>query len=427
MMSSMTRSIWLAAALPLVIGCDEGKDRVAPLITIIQPAENTHFIVGDTITLSAKISDNELLDYVKAGLVNEDMIAVTPFAYRYPEGSEFLLDVEIILDDPGLEGGIYYLQVQADDGSNTSNSFLKTRISGADQELLGYLVITEVSFQETGIRKIDLAYETDSVFIIPHAYRHSSCGSREGQLYLLTAGPSRLMACNIFPFAIVWSVMGDPPAAEFYQVYADGLVFVSTGNGQITGRDRFGDIRFLTEPMEDYRAENFVASDEYVYAEMISPGGQQKAFHTYYRSTGSLRDALWINGDISTVLSFGSVAVAFENRDDGFAAWRYDPSADQATMLQFLPDRQIRNAIPYSDDEALVNLAGEIYFFDLENGSMSFLSGIDCDFLVYEPLADKLFAARGEELFLVSVPEGYTYLLEEFSSPILNFHCVYNR
>jgi len=90
----------------LLMGCKEEKDTRIPEITYISPQHKQEFVVSDTISVHAIITDETMITSVKVNLTDENFIAVSAAKTFFPNLPSYEVETNLLTDDESLESGI---------------------------------------------------------------------------------------------------------------------------------------------------------------------------------------------------------------------------------------------------------------------------------------------------------------------------------
>ncbi|NTV84808.1 MAG: hypothetical protein HGA23_11005, partial [Bacteroidales bacterium] len=213
--------------------CNPEKDAMDPVIVFIEPEELAVFMLPDTMEVRVHITDNYSISSVMLNLVDQNKITVVQGMRYYPNTNDVILEHSLILDDKSLETGSYYLQVVADDGTNTKFKYREILIQEIPPEILGYMAVTApLSFKSTLVR-MNPGFETIETLDIPETHWLSAAHGLWEQFYFISDEPSVLTAYNPFSFEIEWEVAASPPRALFTAIISDNDLLFSTANGDV--------------------------------------------------------------------------------------------------------------------------------------------------------------------------------------------------
>jgi hypothetical protein len=123
--------VLLVPFLSLFFSCEKQKDTLSPEIVFTKPFENQFYNVGDTILVSAIISDECALKTISLFLSNESYIRVLDNFTYTPQSNEFHLKTSYHIYDLSLNTGNYYLTLQASDGFHTRTERVLLNIGAA--------------------------------------------------------------------------------------------------------------------------------------------------------------------------------------------------------------------------------------------------------------------------------------------------------
>lgn len=117
--------------------CKEDRDEISPSIIITEPSDGLLIEMPDTIAVTARVEDNEKLDFVNFGLVDQNLNSV---GQRISVGDlsnpeTFSLTLEVT--DLDIENGTHFLEVFASDGNNDEREFVEVEVIAVPKIFLG--------------------------------------------------------------------------------------------------------------------------------------------------------------------------------------------------------------------------------------------------------------------------------------------------
>jgi hypothetical protein len=407
--------------------CEKNEDTLRPVIRFELPAENLLIKAGDTVRVKAIVNDNEVVRSIKLSLVNSSSIPETTPLYIYPDSREAILDVMYPIDNMEIPSGDYYLLITASDGYNQKNGTRPVKIAEPDIEILNYIMVKRLNSSVTRVEVAGSSFNTDTVFNIQKPYGLSDISSKYGLLYFSSKSPSKLYALNTFNYLEEWGRDAIIPYPEFIHSEMGEYLFLSSGNGSITGYDSEGGNVFQTDARDGYYPQVFHVSGDYVVASQKSRNGSNPFLVIYYVSSGFERNQIQVTEDITAISSSGEQFILFMNSGLNGVVKSLDVDELIYTELSILENINIIDAIRLNDNSFLVATVEGIFEYELYLNRFTFFSDLVPDLLEYDVLFGQLFATRDKDLISLDLSSGQQQIVHQSADPILNFHILYNR
>jgi hypothetical protein len=235
-------------ALIFTISCKK-EDTVGPVIKINKPSSGQHFTVGDTIFVSANISDNEQISSVTVKLLSSNYISVGhDISVKVPSNNS-LINVHYIIEDLNLLSGNYIMAVVASDGHNSTNAYVTIHLTELPRVRKAVYLLTATNNSSFRVSALDSMHTLSQVINVNGDYSGSAIYSIQHQLYTLG---SITGALNSFDLELYTSLWTHPPVSPvvptFRNLFFSGdIVYVSYYDGNILGFDQSGNQNYSVD------------------------------------------------------------------------------------------------------------------------------------------------------------------------------------
>ncbi len=426
---------FLLAAIMLSCGlfsCRIQENGSPPVILPERPLSGSAYNVTDTIYVKATVTDDSPLLYIKVVLNdNQNRPVLTPIILQSPKNPS-VLNLAYPIDDPALETGEYELNIQASDGENTSNTFIRISITGIEKEFQGTILVTRPAsnlirawtyHDSTGFREV-ISYQGD--------YAGSALNSTHKLLYLSGSSQSDLIAVSLNNNQIAWQipVVMQPSNRWFESVaYQSPYLLVSYNEGYVKGFDHKGVTVFTTSDTDP----------EYPLLATLSENGLVACLQNRKTGTCAL-DLFYVpGGTIMTRVSPVPRAVAllpatshemllFGNQDQSARIDVFNDQNRTLSNLKTLPNDSIFSVAAMDADNYLLSGLSGIYWYRYSTNSIvTFTDEMPRARIKCETVGMEVYAALGNAVRIYSFPEALLKKTISSPDPILDIHLLYNK
>jgi hypothetical protein len=419
--------IGLLLSLFICGSCKPEEDFYAPEIIFTEPEAGLVVNLPDTIDVSVRMSDHNLIRTVILTLVNEDMTPILPSLYYYPDSMEYSINAAIPLIDKSLASGAYNLMVIVSDGPNQKNQYQPIILKEIPVRLEAYFVITaQFDFKST-IIKLNTAYEPDTQFVFPHGYWLTAVQGMWGEFFFVSPEPSDLTSFNPETFETEWNMAAAPPRPLFTALIPDNELVFSTANGDAGILASDGNISLRTQAFDNKTIQCLAADDKYIFAAHVSLSGDIHELTVFSRLTGDIWEQRLISGEIRSMVPVSNKLLIFLHVAGGVEIQNYDPVNFILTELRFLPGENITSTEKISDNQVLVVTADRVISFNPESNQLENFKDEPYKFCRYDPVNDEVFLVRDTTLFGFSRTNGNLMVKKSFPDNIADFQILYNK
>jgi hypothetical protein len=185
------------------------QDTIAPEVEIISPIENQVFAVGDTVLISAIVSDNEIIKQIQVAIVNENRIPVLSNIVIQANTNPYSFQISYPIDNLYLENGKYYVLVKAMDEDNFKNKYCEIYINEIPKEFKNVILVTKTGVDIT-VYSVDTAFQTVIWAPIYSDYATSVVDSRNQQLIIAGNITSDIVSYDIQSQSTNWTIDATP-------------------------------------------------------------------------------------------------------------------------------------------------------------------------------------------------------------------------
>ncbi len=283
-------SVFLFVSITFLSGCKKDGDEEAPLIELTSPTENQEYDVYDEIPVIGSVYDNNHLAYVRIQVIDENMTPVLPAMNFYPEGNSFTINHAYSIDDVLMDSGIYYLQIQASDGVQATNKFVKIKINAAPK-VLKYVIAVTKSGSYLNVVKIDSAFNPTTLFSVYSDYLGSGVCNDYGQFYLGGSYTGDINVYEMEHWTKIWDVpvTEDPPFAWFTGMKLSGeYLWVGYQTGKYEKYNHYGQLLMSINTVTTWAPAQFCLIGDKLITEERSTTNAYKELAVRYEYSGAV-------------------------------------------------------------------------------------------------------------------------------------------
>lgn len=399
-----------ALLIMIVFSCKKDKDESSPSIIFHSPAENQSYNVFDIATVNATVIDDNKIVSINVNLLdNQHNNAHAAVSVNVSSSPSFTFNIAYYLDNIHLETGIYFLQITAFDGENTSRKIQQIFITEAPKVLKSVYVTSMLNSSATSISIIDTTtnmlnvYRTfsgDYLAAASNSYfqYYYKCGNINGAFNGVD------LTYDLLKFTINPTVTSMPFFTGFYSTQKTN--YVALRSGYIRGYDYLGNIVYGANAISGNYAEQLITNSNYLIAEEKDLTTGIGTLATYYPS-GSLQQQMSLNQDVlafcekdyANVFVFGNSAgqgvIQLFDRTNNFL-WNPYPSP--------LATGSILSVVQISSTDYLIaHSNGTIYKYQYQITSLlPYLSGYTAVQLKYDDVNNHLYIVEDGKITVVN-------------------------
>lgn len=414
----------------LFFSCKKDEDTNSPVISIFFPDEFSYYNIFDTVTIKAKIWDDnavKMVDFVLVSAYFQPISENRAFKFNHKE-----VDVEtkITINDIMLNTGIYYVRARANDGLNERNVYRAININGIPRKFEKIIAITQKQSLQYFI------YGLDSVSQLLNLYNgdyvSSAIDCNHSMLYVCGKVNSNLTAYNLNNNSIVWEFPpeNNPPFPSYeYLYFFYNTLYVCRSNNKITGYNHMQNILYNSSMSSGYIPKGCIKFKEYLITDEKYYTSNSRKIGVYF-STGVLKK------NASHLFDIKHFAV--KNNDEIFLF--ANDMNNKAVLSIFnvdysgfytpysLPDSTLKYAITVDNNNYLLAIGNTIYRYQHStNGLYPFLSGIDAKVMRFDDISQTLIVTEKNKLIYFQYPNGIKKGEYSFNETIVDIQLKYNK
>ncbi len=418
-----------------ISGCKKAEeDQTSPVIHCASPIPNQQFTVGDTLWVSATISDDENIESIKVSLYDSEKNCemIHSVAYR-DNGKEKQIACEMVLDNAGMENGTYYLGITASDGVNSKNYFVPVYVNGLPRKLWGILYVSTPTGNSVEIRKIDTLMQDSILVSLSGDFASSELSSKYQKLFVAGAQTGNLQAIDLSTKSISWSVINQSNNGSpwFYQLhFIDNLIYASTQDGFISGYTPNGMRTKVYTLPTSWHGVKFIESGGRLIAQVEDVPTSNPQIAQFYSSSASFISQQEVQFKVVEFCPYNSEKnLIFANLEGLGRIYEFNFLPHSFNEVTEIPNQQIIDVAQVSSEKYLVLTNQQVYVYDRNQtiGLMTLNTATGGKQLLYDPIGNSYFVVKSLQIDRYSYPNGALLNAIPLAQPISKAHLYYNR
>ena len=290
-----------------IISCKKKSDEVNPVITVTSPLSNSLIDLPNSIRVSGSANDNSKLKRLEINVVDVNLSPVSTKTSIELSTSQYFFDELILLNDPLIESGSYYIHLKASDQNNNFSSvFVEIQISGIQRVFKGLYFITV----ENGTSNL---YSLDSIggFALEKSitgnFQKAVANSRHQYFFI---GTDQIgSSFEIENFSEIWEIPSYQTPYPFFSglslsesrdnlniAFGDGVFRSFNKNGQI--------INTIYANAQEWFGEFYL--DESYYVSEVFANVMNRFIVLFFSNSGIENQRIQIDSDIVKIIKYAS-------------------------------------------------------------------------------------------------------------------------
>lgn len=422
--------VFTVVLLTIIISCNK-DDESSPEIRVKLPLQNQSFVFGDTIFISAEIKDKNQIVSVSVSLVNSSKQEVSPQQYQTYSEKQVNINNEIIIDDPLLESGQYFIHIVARNQNNSKSFFQPIQITGVQRELKGLFIITKPSPQNVSVLLVD-STETVSPFMsVSGDYLNSDINNKYQKLVICGSKTGDLSAVNIDTKTVDWTIdnLSYLDNQFFYALFVNqNRIFVANRNSEIHCYDFFGGLAYSFTLTGQRYAEKLLVASNRVFAQTADVLGGTKRLMQFYTGSSLVITDHTISMDIKSWYWNNGKLLVFANTGNTGRIYSYNYENNTFTLLNNTSSAIIQSdEVSVQDYFVVCNDGVYLYKANSSNALNQIISGNEIVNLIFDSENQRIFIHQSYKVEAYSYPDIQKVFEYNSSNEIVNLHLWYNK
>lgn len=431
--TNLTHFLYLSAFVLLLFSCrKDGSQGIAPAVVIESPVGIQTYTVLDTIRIRALVSHPEKIEFVRVAVVNSLYVTVLPTQEFIPEGKAYELNTEIVISNPFLESGKYFIRIKAGSGNQVTTVWAEIGITASEKVIESIMAVC--SNPNGGFRLYDIGknWEISQRLGFGGDYLGSAVDARTRMFYTCGIIYGGLNAWQLDDNQLRWSLPAvvNPPQPYFSQIYASGEeVFVATRDAFITGYDETGMSTFKSQQYTNGYFGAMIRHKSWLIA-VFEPFNSTFNNLVVFNYPGGTRfQSLDFQGTVLKIVDYGTQGLLiFMNVGEGSAIYNYQFAENRLVRLKEFSLGPVSGISMSGEAQGFISVPGGIYWYRPgDNSLVKYLSVGGVSRIADDYLTNRLFVASGTGIEVYQLPAISPERTIELPFEILDLHLRYNK
>lgn len=411
--------------------CKKEVNKQWPNIDIFSPSENKVHFVPEAVLINAEVSDNEHIEYVRLAITNENYVSVAPVLTLNPDENPVSINQSIMVDDPFLISGDYYLVITASDGVNEKKEYRKIRLYEVERKFMGVVFSDDANNNQVDVYLVDTLYNKQLLATRSDDFGGSAISSRNQSYYLVGDVLGDMQSVALSSSGASWAVPSQPtPPAPYYTGVTayDGRVYFSSFDKKIQGTGKQGN-GILTIETGSYTPYAVHRQGDVIYSEQRQLQSGQQRLVQYYEGTGGYKKEISLDIEVVDFCERANDNVLlFGNQNNQGALRDYNPGDNSLWTPHTIPAGKILCATRVDENDFMIgHETGVLWYRYNSNSLVTFKAGVQAAGIQYNDVDNILIISSGSELKYYSFPSGNLIQTITHSSEIKGMEIFFNK
>lgn len=424
--------VFAILCIALFSSCKKEKS-IAPVIRIMSPLPGQGFNAGDTVHVSASISDDHEVTSVTIRLLNASYISCDHDEVIRTTGSTAEIRKEYVISNSYLETGNYYIAVIASDGSELTNEYVKIHITELPKVRKEVFLLSAYNNFSYTVSSLDSLNNPVMAFHVNGDYVSSAINSVNHELLTVGSISGSFSAYDLFTNSIRWSY---PPTAFSIPTFKNlflikDRVYVSYYDGRIKGYDMDGAQKYEVQQQGYFIPDVIYKNDIYFFSEIYYRSSHLNKLGVFYLGTGEEKQEHTIDIDLRNMYSLDQNRLLLFGNDTILGQGKieiYDISGNGSILLQTLLTGLLNNVVQLDDIHYLLACTDGIYKYDYSmNSIITFVTGLPVYSLEYDEVNQELFACSGHTMHVYNAVTATPEYTVTSADSLLDVKVLYNK
>ena len=396
----MNRILFHILTLTLILtGCRKDKDEVFPEIDVQLPLTASGYQVPTNIPVRAVISDNREVEQVVISLLDSDLLPTGNSMILAPGSREVTIDTALYINSPKLGTGVYFVRIEASDGTNLRSSHTEIQLTGIPRQVEGIYAILQ---QGAGsVLAIAEPQGSTDLMSLNGTHTFAFCNSWDQQFI---RGSGQLMSIEGIQadgYASIWqetsfSNSGNENIGDAYYEPEEQRTWTVEGGTTVASYGANGRINAINVALNNHEIVQVAVNEELVITLQEPIGGGPVSLCTHFRNSGAFRHSVqpsWPAYDLGLLDDDEFLVLGSDQSSGGFYLYQAESNilTPVGTMNPAYPVKLIKSGNGYLvlTDQGIGAWGG---------GYTQLVQGTFAD-VAYDELSQSFYAAAGSSIF----------------------------
>jgi hypothetical protein len=418
-------------AVTFLTSCKDDEDIPSPRVFMEAPFENQVISSVDTVLVKARITHDVGIEWVEVELLRDDFSPVSNKERYNLTGVDLNFEAVMIIDQPLLNAGFYYVAVRASDGDKIGSGFSKVQLNAIARQLDQILVGTRTTF-DLGVwgKEGNAGWETVLTKAID--CKGMALNFRDDILAIAGGEVGNLDFHEMGEYGVIQSVQGFGLSSqpfflglEYSQMNEQFMALLRTPRMEV--RNKFASPEVSFDLIFNHLPSAVFATAGFYYT-VESPISQPNQLLIQYSKAGLRMVVLELGGPLRGLFEGNDFEIyIWENHPDGLKLRRVNYNSQLISDLFQRPGEVLKSAVQL-DKGVFAFLSNQgLYRYSANTGSTIVLNnGIEGEALFYDDLNQQYYIGNGNVLRILA-SNGVQIDMHTFPSEVFWVGFDYNR
>ena len=403
-----------------------------PVVHINYPMQGQGFTAGDTVSVSATVTDDQRVTSIIIRLLNASYISCDHDEGVPISGNNLEINKDYVISNINLETGDYYIAVIASDGNNVTNEYVRIHINELPKERKGIFILSASNPFSFAVSRLDALNNPVSVTNLNGDYVSSAIYSRNHELFTIGSISGSFNAYDLDGQSFLWSY---PPTGFSIPTFMNlflikDRIYVSYYDGNIKGYDMGGVQKFEAQQQGYFIPDVIFRTDQYFFSEIFYRGSHQNKLGVFY-FTGAEKQERAIDIDLKNMYSLDQDHLLLFGNDSVLAQGKieiYDIPGNGTVSLHTILTGMLNQVIQLDDIHYLIAYSDGIYRYDYSMNSLTpFVTSLPVYSMEYDEVNQELFACSGNKVHVYNVVTAAPEYVVNVVDSVLDVRVMYNK
>lgn len=412
--------------------CSKEKDETSPKITITNPVNSQQIYGVDTIQIVLNVADDINIESVQVSLKDANDIVVGQSIVKRPNLKKYSLNELFYLNEIHIESGVYYFDISASDGENTTRKYVEVNLNEVSKYREG-IFLSSYNSVSSDVYLMDNSFQTNFYKNYVGDVLGIAVNSYHQQLIHTCYTVGAMVATDIFTKNPEWTIAAQSSTTPYFTSVLmgnDNKVYTGYYDGRFKAFNASGSASINGLANQNFYIEqSALLGDFYVTEQQSIPVGQVKIVLNWAVSGVQFHQAT-VNEDIKGIYQHSNneiILLTNTTSNTGNVAFYY-----LSTGLIGHPFSvsigKIEDCVEISSGLYLVAEGNNLTYINTNNyTTLPYLSGVSADLLRYDSFSNELFVVSGNQLTIYDYSSKAVKSIYVHSANILDLDFWYNK
>ncbi|MDF1673609.1 MAG: hypothetical protein P1U41_08885 [Vicingaceae bacterium] len=412
--------------------CSKEKDGTPPKITVTNPLNSQQINGVDTIQIEFEVADNMNIENIQVSLKNTNDIGVGQSIVKRPDTKKYSFNELFYLNDILLESGVYYFDISASDGENTTRKYVQVNLNEVAKYREG-IFISSYNGASSDVYLMDNSFQTSYYKNYVGDVLGIAVNSYHQQLIHSCYTSGSMIATDLMTNTTAWSVSAQSSSTPYYTgmiLGQDHKVYTGYYDGRFKAFNTSGSASINGLANQSFYIEkSALLGDYYVTEQQSIPVGQVNIVLNWAVSGVQFQQAI-VNEDIKGIYQHSNnemILLTNTASNTGNVAFYYLSTGLIGHPFS-LSIGKIEDCVEISSGLYLVAEGNNLTYINTTNfTTLTYLVGVNANLLRFDSFSNELFVVDGNQLTIYDYSSKAVKSIYSHPTAIVDLDFWYNK